>query len=106
MDFRREIVPLDIAQGKGAEGLLRPQPGLQAGPEERGEDDVAMKVQPGLRTSLAVMEAQVLLGVAEGKRNLEAGPVDPEEAFRRQIQVAAVTQPPSCVCGSAPRGRT
>ena len=90
--FLFEVVPLEMAQGKGAEGMLRPGAGLQAGPEEGGEDDVEMKVQFGLGAGLAVVEAQVLLGIAEGKLNLEAGAVQPEEAFRCQCQVGAVQE--------------
>ena len=83
MDFLLEIAALEIAQGKGARGTLRLAPRLQAGPEEGREDRVEMKVQPGLRTGLAVVEAQMLLGVAEGKLDLEAGAVETPEACRR-----------------------
>lgn len=51
-----------------------------------------MEVQFGLRAGLAVVEAQVLLGVAEGKLNLKAGPVEVEDVFRHQFGVAAVQQ--------------
>jgi len=46
--FLLEVVSLEIVQGKGAEGTLRPEPGLQAGPEEGDEDNVEMEVQLGL----------------------------------------------------------
>ena len=65
--FFLKVVPLDRAQGKGAEGTLRPQPGLQAGPEPGGEDKVAMQMQFGLCAGLAIVEAQMLLGVAAGR---------------------------------------
>ncbi len=68
---------------------------------------VEVEVQFGLGTGLAFVEAQVLLGVAEGgKLDLEAGAVESEEACRRQVWVRAIQQHPSFVCGSAPRGRT
>ena len=43
-----------------------------------------------MRTDLAVVEAQRLLGIAEGKLNLETGTVQPKDAFHCQIQVGAV----------------
>ena len=90
--FFLEIVSLEMAQGKGAEGTLRLEPGLQAGPEEGGEDDVEMKVQFGLGAGLAVLEAQVLLGIAEGKLDLETGAVEPKDAFRCQLGIGAVQE--------------
>ena len=54
MDFFLEVVAFEIAQGKGAEGTLRLEPDLQAGPEEGREDRVEMEVQFGLRTGLVV----------------------------------------------------
>ena len=104
MDFHLAVAALEVAQGKGAEGTLRLEPGLQAGPEEGRENHIEMKMQFGLRTGLTVVKAQVLLGVAEGKLDLEAGAVAMEDAFRRQVRVGAV-EVPSVVRGSAPRGR-
>ena len=52
-------------------------------------------MQFGLQTNLAVVEAQVLLGVAEGKLNLEAGTVEAEDTFQHQFQFGAVDQHPS-----------
>ncbi|MYC64353.1 MAG: hypothetical protein F4X16_16240 [Caldilineaceae bacterium SB0661_bin_34] len=85
---------LELVPGKGAQGTRRPGAGLQAGPEEGGEDDVEMKVQFGLGTGLAVVEAQVLLGVAKGKFDLETGSVQPQEAFQRQLDIGAVQEHP------------
>ena len=56
------------------------------------EDQVEVEVQFGLRAGLAIVEAQVLLGVAEGKLNWNAGPGEVEEVFRYQLGVAAVQQ--------------
>ena len=96
---------LEIAQGKGAEGPLRPEPGLQAGPEEGREADVEMKVLPGLRAGLAVVEVQVLLGIAEGKLDLEAGAVEAEDAFRHQVQVGTVQEHPLLRLRVGPAGQ-
>ncbi len=104
--FFLEVVALEIAQGKGGKGTLRPKAGLQTRPKEGGEDSVKVEVQFVLRADLTILEAQVLLGIAEGKLNLETGAVETEDAFRRQLRVGAVTEPPSVVCGSVPRGRT
>ncbi len=60
VDFRLEVVPLEVAQGKGTQGTLRPEPGLQAGSEKGGEDDVEMEVPPDLRAGLAVPDRVVL----------------------------------------------
>ena len=38
-------------------GALRPEPGLQVGSEEGREHNVEVKVLPGLRTGLVVVEA-------------------------------------------------
>ena len=46
-----------------------------------------MKVPFGLQAGLAVVEARMLPGVAEGKLDLEA-----EDAFRRQVRVGAAWQ--------------
>ena len=54
-----------IAQEKGAERPLRPEPGLQADPAKGGEDHIEMEVQFGLCAGLAIIEAQVMLGVVE-----------------------------------------
>ncbi len=37
VDFDLEVVLLDLVQGKGAQGIVRLEPGLQAGPEEDRE---------------------------------------------------------------------
>ena len=56
-----KLCRLEMVQGKGAEGPLRPEPGLQASPEEGGENNAEVEMQFGLRTGLAVVEAQMLL---------------------------------------------
>ena len=78
--------------GKRGRGAAPPESGLQAGPEKSREHHVEMKVWPSLRTGLAIVEAQVLLGIAEGKLDWEAGAMEAKDAFRRQIQVGAVQE--------------
>ena len=68
------------------------------------EDQVEVEVQFGLRAGLAVVEAQVLLGVAEGKLNWKAGPVEVEDVFRHQLGVAAVQQHALPSSAGGPRG--
>ncbi len=104
--FLLEVMPLEIAQGKGAEGTLRVEPGLQVGPEEGSEEDIEMKVQFGQRAGLAVIEAgaawlrgrQTRLG--SGRRRSGRGV--PAPASRSVLYKST----PSVVCGSEPRGRT
>ena len=54
LDFRFAVVALAVAQGKGAERTLRLELGLQAGPDEGGENRVEMQMQFGLRTGLTI----------------------------------------------------
>ena len=92
VNFGFEVSSLDLVQGEGARRTVRPDAGLQAGPEEGREHNVEMEVQPGLRPRPAVLETQVLPGIAESKPDLEAGPVEVEEAGRVQLAVTAVEE--------------
>ena len=58
------------------------EPGLQADLEEGGKDNVEVKMQFSLGTGLAIVEAQMQLGVAEGKLDWKAGTVEMEEAHQ------------------------
>ncbi len=61
-----------------------------------------MKMQFVLRTGLAIVEAQVLLGIAEGKLDLEAGSV---KACRHPLRVGAVEEHPLLRLRVGPAGQ-
>lgn len=98
MNFRLEVSLLGLVQGKEPQGTVRLEPGLQASPEKGGKHNIETEIQFGPRPRLTVVEAQVLLGIAEGKLNLAASPVAVEEADLIELGVAAVQEHvPGCL---------